>query len=295
MAIFAAQPREFDIVIVDPEFIQRLAPAGRLRAIDPESVSWEGYPPVLRDCAPCRVDGQLYGVPLRFGSNGLVFDTTRVSRQEASTYSVLWSRNLRGRIGIWDWYLPSMGVLSLAAGNSVEPYRIDARGLDSLTALLRSLRSRVKSIHATPRDMLASLQTGDTWIVPAGGEWVAGLLRAQGRPVDWVVPREGGIMWMETALIPRDSPQPDLAMRFIRWAQTPEAQALLAVRRAYYGDPCNTNAIPLLPRNVRDVLHVHSDSELVRLVGSLHTRELPQLQDPAVWQGIWERFKADHL
>lgn len=295
MAIFTAQPDEFDLVILDPEYIQKLAPAGRIRALDSGAFSWDGYSEQVRNHPALRVDGKLFGIPLRFGSNGLVFNTEHVSREQANTYEVLWSDEVQGRIGIWDWYLPSMGVISLLDGSRETPYRLNDTQFEKLINRLRTLRPRVRAIHAAPRDMLAALAAGDTWIVPAGGEWVAGLLRADGHPIDWTVPREGGIMWMETALIPTSAERVELATQFIRWMQSPRGQALLATRRAYYGVPCNAEAIPLLSPEVQDVLHVHSQEDLVELFGSLRTRELPQNQPPERWQDIWERFKSDSL
>ena len=295
MALFTAQPDEFDVIILDPEFIQKLAPSGRIRALDPKDYSWDGYPEAVQNHPAIRVDGKLYGVPLRFGSNGLVFNTTHISPEEANSYEVLWSDKVNGKVGIWDWYLPNMGVVSLLAGNPDTPYHLNDAELQNVVARLAALRPRVHSIHASPRDMLAALAAEDTWIVPAGGEWVAGLLRADGHPVDWTVPNEGGIMWMETALIPAKAERMEIANEFIRWVQSPRGQALLAVRRAYYGAPCNVKAIPLLSVEVQDVLHIHSEDDLVRLFRNLRTRKLPQNQPPEKWQDIWERFKAQTL
>ncbi len=295
MALFTANPDEFDVVILDPEYIQKLAPAGRIRPLDPTDYSWDGYPDAVRNHPAIRVDGKLYGIPLRFGSNGLVFNTKHISREEANSYEVLWSDKVKGRIGIWDWYLPSMGVISLLAGNRETPYRLNDAELQNVVDRLKTLRPRVRSIHASPRDMLAALAAGDTWIVPAGGEWVAGLLRADGHPIDWTVPKEGGIMWMETALIPAKAERINLATQFIRWVQSPRGQALLATRRAYYGVPCNAHAIPLLSAEVQDVLHIHSKDDLLQLFRKLRTRELPQNQPPEKWQDIWEQFKAQTL
>ncbi len=295
MAIFTAQPEEFDVVILDPEYIQKLAPAGRICELDPDSFSWEGYPEEVRKHPALRVSGSLYGIPLRFGSNGLVFNTNHISMEEARSYEILWSDKVKGRIGIWDWYLPSMGVISLLADNRETPYRLSETEFQNVVERLRTLRPHIRSIHSSPRDMLTALAAGDTWIVPAGGEWVAGLLRADGHPIDWTVPREGGIMWMETALIPIKAKQTELAEKYIRWIQSPRGQALLATRRAYYGAPCNLEAIPLLSTEVQDVLHIHSEKELLELFRKLCTRELPQNQEPKVWQEMWERFKSGSL
>ena len=105
---------------------------------------------------------------------------------------------------------------------------------------------------------------------------VAAILQAQGKPIDWVVPEEGGIMWSETLVVANDAPHPDVARQYIQWMQTPEAQALLTQREAYYSNVPNKKAYELLPDSHKDILKVHNEQEAMALLDRISVRTLPQ-------------------
>ncbi|MCH9808824.1 MAG: extracellular solute-binding protein [Alphaproteobacteria bacterium] len=292
VAMLAAQPKDFDVIILDPEYIQKLAPTGAISPVQSEAVDWTGIPKIVQDCRTCRFDGKLYGVPLRFGANGLVYNSEKFSKDEVASLQVLWSEKAKGRVGLFDWYLPNMGLMSLAAGNGTSPYDIDEDQLARTTAEMQKLRPNVRSFFSSPRDLLSALASGEIWIVPIGGESFTGLLRGDGKPIDWTIPEEGGIRWTESALIPSSNTNPEMAMRYINWMLSPSGQKLLATRRAYYGFPVNSLAIAQLPKAVKDVFHVANGDDVVRIYSQLRTRQLPQKQPPSEWQDIWEQFKA---
>jgi len=184
-----------------------------------------------------------------------------------------------------------MGVISRSLGYQ-EPYDISDEQFARLRERLIQLRPQMAAIHPTPPEMLAALGNEQTWIVPAGGEWVAVTLRQQGKPIDWTIPDEGGIMWVETLAIANDAPHPDLARQYIQWMQTPEAQALLTQRQSSTANVPNKRAYELLPQEQKDILKIHNEAEAVALIRKLSVRELPVKQSERTWQDAWEDFKT---
>ena len=236
--LFTQSRGVYDVVVVDPEYLPKLYAAGRLAKLDRGEYDSRDYFAPFKKFPFTEYDGDLYAVPIRFGSNGLVYNSNHLTEEDVKSYKILWDPKVKGRVGIWDWYLPSMGVLSRAMGNQT-PYDISEDQFKKLEQATLDLRSQVAAIHPSPPEMLSALANEETWVVPAGGEWVAAILQAQGKPIDWVVPEEGGIMWSETLVIANDAPHPDVAKQYIQWMQTPEAQALLTQREAYYSNVPN--------------------------------------------------------
>lgn len=290
-ALFTQSRGTYDVVVVDPEYIEKLHGARRLAELNPEDYNFNGYFEPLKKFPLTWIDGKLYAVLVRFGANGLVYNTKYLTPEDIKSYKILWDEKVKGKVGIWDWYLPSMGTLSRAMGNQ-EPYRITDEQFAVLKQRLMELRSQVAAIHSTPPEMLAALANEQTWIVPAGGEWVAAILQQQGKPVDWTVPEEGGVMWIETLVIANDAPHPDMAKLYIQWMQTPEAQALLTQREAYNSNVPNKKAYELLTPQQRDILKVHNEQEGLALINKLSIRRLPINQPEKVWQDAWQEFKA---
>jgi spermidine/putrescine transport system substrate-binding protein len=290
-ALFTQSKGTYDVVVADPEYIEKLHAIGRLAELSPADYNFEDYFEPFKKFPLCWINGKLYAVLLRFGSNGFVYNTKYLTPNDVRSYKILWDPKLKGKIGIWDWYLPSMGVLSRAMGNA-EPYNISNEQFTELKNRLMELRPQVAAIHSGPPEMLSALANEQTWIVPAGGEWVAAILQQQGKPIDWTVPDEGGVMWIETLVIPNDAPHPDVAKKYIQWMQTPEAQALLTQREAYNSNVPNKKAYDLLTEQQKNTLKVHNEEEVLALIKKLSVRRLPINQSEKDWQDVWQEFKA---
>lgn len=294
-AKLASAPNAYDVVVIDPEYISKLHSAGLLSELDPDRFDFSNYINPLRKFPLCWIDGKMYTVLVRFGVNAIVYNTEKLSKEEVSSYDILWSPKVKGKVGIWDWYLPNMGVLSLSAG-FVPPYRLDEIQFGKLKKRLDTLRPQVKAIMGSFSDINAAFARGDIWIAPALGEHTAAVLSEDGHPIDWVVPKEGGIMWIETLGIPPGAANKASAMDYIRYIQRPEVQAKLTWRRAYRSNIPNVQGIALLSAAQQNALKVHNGNEATALVESIQVRRLPE--DPggspleSMWQAEWQRFKA---
>jgi len=290
-SIFTHSHEQYDVVVSDSEYVAKLLAADRISALDPGDYDFSSYFEPFKHFPPVYLGGKLYGVLVHWGSNGLVYNTTQMTKEEATSYSILWDQKMKGHVGIWDWYLPSMGVLSRATGNA-DAYQISDGAFAAFKAKLMSLRPQVGAIFPTPPEMLSALANEEAWIVPAGGEWVAAVLQAQGKPIDWSVPKEGGILWSEALTIAKDAPHPTIAKLYIQWMQSPEAQALLSQAGAIQAQVPNAKAYDLMPANHKAELKVANASDALALLSRLSIRTLPQNQSEGVWQDAWSSFKA---
>jgi spermidine/putrescine transport system substrate-binding protein len=241
---------------------------------------------------PARSDNDVYAAVARWGSIGLVYNTTKIDAARIKSYDVLFDNDLAGRIGIYDWYLPNMGILSLSEGNK-EPYDLNAGQLAHLQDKLLELRRHVASIQPNPGQVLADLKSGTVWIAPGIGEWAAAALASQGLPFDWAVPPPGGIMWVEAFAIAADSRQPELAKQFVREAMKPANLALLATRKAYYSQVTRKAAYEFIPAAAKSALKTTNIVDLEAIFSSLQFRRLPgPTETEKDWIAVWTRFKS---
>jgi spermidine/putrescine transport system substrate-binding protein len=292
-SIFTHSKGLYDVVVADPEYIAKLHAAGRIVELNPADYEFKENFTTFQKFPLASIDGKLYAVPVHWGSNGLVYNTKYITGREAESYKILFDPKVKGHVGIWDWYLPSLGVLSRSLGNT-DPYNLTDEQFDALKRRAAELRPQVAAIHPNVPDMLSALANEQTWIVPAGGEWVAAILQAQGKPIDWSVPKEGGVLWAETLTIANDAPHPDLAKLYIQWSQTPEAQARLSQVKANYANVANAKAYELLPEAHKDLLKIHNAADAEALLSRLSIRTLPQKQSEDAWQDAWDVFKIGH-
>ncbi|HSS52626.1 MAG TPA: extracellular solute-binding protein [Thermoanaerobaculia bacterium] len=282
---------QYDVVVVDPEYIDKLYAAKKLASLDPQDYDFTGYLEELKNFPLCWKSNRLYAIVVEFGSLGLVYNTRHISAQEAASYSILFSPKVKGRVAVWDWYLPIMGVLSRSLGND-QPYQISDAQFALLQSRLKQLRPQIAAIQPNFAALMAALANEDAWIVPGGAEWVASALQDQGKHFDWVVPPPGGVMWMDSLAIPVDAPHSEAAKVYIRWMMTPKAQALLSQKQAYHSNVPNLRAYDLMPAAHKDRLRIHNAQEMRDLLRHLAVRRLPVNQPEQVWQEAWENFKA---
>ncbi len=282
----------YDIVVLDAEYGERLFAEKHLIALDRELWHYEDLFSKFQNGEPARAGSSVYAAVARWGALGIVFNTQRVDRARLNSYAVLYASDLKGRIGIYDWYLPNMGILSLSLGNP-DPYNVGASELAAIEKQLLQLRSQITSIQPNPGQVLQDLRDGKTWVAPGIGEWAAAALATEGLPIDWVVPQPGGIMWVEAFAIASHSNKPALARQFLQEVMKPTNLALLATRKAYYSQVTRTSAYAHVPELARRHLRADELQQLAAVAEQLQFRHLPGPETTEKdWIAIWTRFKA---
>jgi spermidine/putrescine transport system substrate-binding protein len=291
-ALMASSKNQYDVVTLGPEYVEKLHKIGRLAPLNPADYNFKDYIKPFQKFPMCWPDGKLYAVIDGYGANALLYNTNHITAKDVETYDILWSPKVKGKVGIWDWYLPTMGTLSSAIGNNANPTNLSNRKFQVLEKRLMDLRPQVAAVFGSPSELTSAVANDQVWIVPGCGEWIAAIVKEQGKPVDWAVPKTGGQMWIEALAMPNDAPHPDVAKLYIQWMQTPEAQKLKSERKAYNCNVPNIRAYDLMSKAHKDALKIHNESEAVALVNKLAIRRLPAQQPETQWQDAWQKFKA---
>ncbi len=282
----------YDVVVLDAEYGEKLFANKRIIALEPELWKFDDLFDKFQTGQPANVGPNVYATVARWGALGIVYNKERVNSARVSTYAVLHDSDLKGHVGLYDWYLPNMGVLSLSLGNP-EPYNIDQAQLTRLEEALLRLRPQVTSIQPNPGQVLQDFRSGSTWIAPGIGEWAAAALASEGLPIDWAVPSPGGVMWVEAFAISANSKNPELAKQFLREVMQPRQLALLATRKAYFSQVTRRSAYNHIDPKARENLKANDVNTLNSVANQLHIRHLP---GPATneedWLAVWTRFKS---
>jgi spermidine/putrescine transport system substrate-binding protein len=288
----SAPPGTYDVIVVDAEYGEQLYREHHLASLPRALWHSDDLLGPFRDGEPTRVDGAVYGAVVRWGALGLVFDVGHITRDAARSYAILFEPAVERHVGIFDWYLPTMGVLSRYLGNG-RPYDIDRAQLDRIAETLTRLRRQARSIQPSTSEVINDLRIGESWVVPGIGEWAAAVLAEEGRQIDWVVPDEGGIMWVEAFAIAATSRQRSLAEAFISAARTPESLARLAWRKAYHSQVTRTEAYHHLSQEQRNLLKANDLNGLQQLAERLAVRKLPGPRTTERdWLEVWTHFKS---
>ncbi|MEM7189910.1 MAG: extracellular solute-binding protein [Pseudomonadota bacterium] len=291
-------PGTFDIIHTDAEYAKLLIANGLVDELDANAYPMDD---LLHDdfrafSGHWDDSGKLYSLITRFGHLGVSFNKDVLTAEEASTYDVFWSDKVTGKVGHFDWHLPSLGQMSLLVGNA-SPFDIDEGQWDMVQEKTLSLKPQVGG-YFDFGGTFAGLKNAEMLAMVGIGDWVTGILERDGAPVSSVVPKEGGIQWTESYSIVSTSEKKDIALKYLAYTMSPEGQVKSAQMLGYPGH-CVTKAGRAMlqevdPGEAKRSGQIEGDAnEPIALIneGRIHYRDIPQQQSLEDWNDFWSEYK----
>jgi len=295
--IAQSPPGTYDIILSDGEFVQQLNEADYIEQLDHNDYpiddfihdDFKQFPGHWRD-------GKLYSAMVRFGHLGVAYNRNVLSLEEAMSYECYWNEKVAGKVGHFDWHLPTLGMMSLYNGNKT-PFDISADAWAQVQATTMSLRPQAGGFFDYG-GTFNSLKNGEMLAMCGIGDWITGVLERDGAPVTSVVPKEGGIQWTESYCIGKGSKHGDLANEFIKYMLSPKGQVRSAEMAAYPAF-CVTKAgqNELSNVNLKEALRTGqvdgAANNPVTLIneGRIHYRDIPSQQSLEDWNDFWSEYK----
>ncbi len=257
-----SRPGDWDVLVIDGIDVFRAVEAGVLAPMPEGAVSTADFFPQVVMEENNTVDGVTYAVTEKFGYNTISYNADKVDAADMESLSTVWSEKYEGRISIYDYYLPVMGLAAIAEG--VATAEIGAGDMDAIGGVLSTMRSRAASVAGVVAAQTA-LATGEVDIVVGGGEWLTAVLAEEQPNLTWTIPKEGAVRWAQSIGVVEGSENPDLAVEFIKYIVSPEGQARLATSSCFWGMPANAKAGEVLTDAQKDILRWDSQPDYLAL------------------------------
>ncbi len=194
------------------------------------------FPEVTMD-GSTKIDGKRYGITEKFGYNTIGFNKEKVDAADMQSMPSLVDPKYKGRIAIYDYYLPVIGMAALSLGKKTAD--LTEADLPAIRDVLLKMKANSKLVGEVTASQTA-LATGEVDILVGGGEWVTAGLAKENPALDFSIPKEGAVLWSQSLAMFTDSKNKDLALKFIQYVLSPEGQARLATSACYWGMPANT-------------------------------------------------------
>ena len=291
-------PGTFDIIHTDAEYAKLLVANDLVMQLDPNDYPMDD---LLHDdfrafSGHWGAGGELYSLITRFGHLGVSYNKDVLSAEEAATYDVFWDSRLTGKVGHFDWHLPSLGQMSLLNGNA-SPFDIDGAAWDAVQEKTLSLKPQVGG-YFDFGGTFSGLKNGEMLAMCGIGDWVTGILERDGAPVSSVVPKEGGIQWTESYSISKTTKKADMALKYLAYTMSPEGQVKTAQMLGYPGH-CVTKAGRAMLNQVDSGEAVRSGQvdgdprDPITLIneGRISYRDIPVQQSLEDWNDFWSEYK----
>ncbi len=238
------------------------------------------YLPNLSNIAPVfrglsHDPGNAYTVPWQWGMTGIAWRKDLVSAVPES-WGVFLGREPQGKMTMLDDLRDVIGVFLRLRGhsiNSIDPGELEAARMDAIAA-----KKNLKAYLSAP--VKAQLIAGDVWLAQLWNGDAAQARREQ-PALEWILPREGSTLWIDSLVVTAAAPHPRAAHEFMNYILRPAVGAAISAATGY-GSP-NQAAMPLLP----DPVPYPSANELARLEIQ---KDLGRAS--GLWDEIWTQIKS---
>ena len=252
----------YDLVIPSASpYIERLIRAGVFQKLDKSQLTNLHHmdPEIARQLE--SVDpGLNYTIPFYWGTIGFAYVEemiiSRMPDAPVTSYRMLFDPDVVSRI-------KSCGVTLLEEPVDVYPAVLAYLGKDSQSSDIHDLqaaqqqllKSRKSVSRFSGQRFVSEMLSGETCLAQAwSGDAQMAAQQAkdtkQNTTIRYVIPQEGGILWIDAICIPRDAPHPKNVYKFINFLMRPEISAAIA---NYTMHPiANKSAKPLMDADIRD-------------------------------------------
>lgn len=234
-----SQPGDWDVMVIDSVDVPRVAGSGLFAELPEDQLPLDDlFPEVVLDDFT-TLDGKRYAITEKFGYNSISYNKEAVDPTAMTSLEALLDEQYQGKVAIYDYYLPVIGMAALSLGKSTADLTTD-----DLPAI-KDVLLKMKENAALVADVVGSqtaIATGEVDVLIGGGEWVTAGLARENPALEFAIPDEGGILWSQALAIFADSEREDLALKFVQYVMSPEGQARLATSSCYWGMPANTKA-----------------------------------------------------
>lgn len=200
-----------------------------------------------------------YAVPYAWGTTGIGYRRDLVG-EPVKSWSQLFipTESLRGKILMVSDSRDVIGMALKALGYSANS--TNERELAEAEQLLLKQKPYVRNYAYLSMGQESVLVKGDVWMVMMySGD--ALMLKEHNPEIMYVVPREGGNIWVDYIAILRSSANKDLARQFINFINEPQIAARLA-QFVYYATP-NQAAEKLLPKEFLENPIIYPPEEVI--------------------------------
>jgi spermidine/putrescine transport system substrate-binding protein len=232
-----AQPSQDRIVSAAREF-------GIYKPIDLSKIKLEEFQPQFLEIARknTTLEGKVYGLPYLWGTDGLVVNSKLT---KIADYGDLCRPDLKGKTAI-RLRRPTLMAFAFASGKDPFALYNDPKAygalMDQVGATLIACKANFKFFYDNKDQLLNGFRSGE---LLAAMMWDSGgwLLNRQNPDIQFVVPRSGGLGWLDTFALPARGRNDAAAYAWINFTMRPENAARVVKSVGSFTAAANTEAL----------------------------------------------------
>jgi spermidine/putrescine transport system substrate-binding protein len=234
----------YDVIVPSADFLERMIDDGLLQKIDKTQLTNLHYiNPHLLNRAFDK--NNQYSVPYLWGTTGLIFHRHYYSPSKLRSWSSLFGPHRQHRVAFLNDIRNTFSLALKTLGYSINdenPEHIRTAYLKLRTLLPHILSfgsGEANQIYINEDALIGVIENGDALIV-----------QRENAHFDYIFPKEGAIIWIDSMAIPAGAQHVNNAHRFINFILRPDVAKRISMKIGY--STPNWKALTLMPKAMRD-------------------------------------------
>jgi spermidine/putrescine transport system substrate-binding protein len=274
-------PGAYDVVLINSARTQQVQAEGLVDAIDFSAVpNAKDLSPPLRDHPNILAGGKPYGVAWLWGMTSLAVRQGKVAGAES--WAIFSDPKYAGRLALFDDSITQVGIGALLTGQDPN----NPNDLKAVTDALKAMKPNVKLMWSSEDEWNKAFAADAFDISDYWSGAAARSIKLHKLPLDFIVPKEGAIGWLDTLAVVSSSTKKDAALKFINYMIDPKFYVTWTMQS---GAPASTNAAAMNALPADDLSHkIYKSDDLARLK---FMSALPDDRRQA-FNDVWDEVKA---
>ncbi|WP_240375913.1 ABC transporter substrate-binding protein [Bacillus piscicola] len=198
----------YDIVVPTDYFVQQMIEEGMLQELNMENIpNFENIEGEFQD--PSFDPENKYSVPYLYGSIGIAYNKEKIDKPDS--WDSLWNPEYKDHVTIQE--TPREGVSMALQKLGYDINEPAEETLAEAKSSLSDLKKNILAYDSTPADKLIN---EEVWIAQVFSDQ-AGVAIGENENIDYVLPEDGGMLWMDNFVIPKTSKNKYTAEVFINY------------------------------------------------------------------------------
>ncbi len=289
----------YDLVVPGTPFLVKMIEAGVVQPLDKSKLThldqtWDVINARIQEF-PQAAD---YSVNWMWGTTGIAYNVKAFEERmpkgtEANTLSMIFNPEIVAKFADCGVYILDTADEVIPAALTyagLNPNSTDKNDLAKAEEILLAIRPYVKKFHSS--EQINALAGGDACLSLG---WSGDVMMAKSRAIEaknniqieFAIPKEGALIWMDQFAIPKDAPHVDNAYTFLNFIMQPENNAKAQTYLTYASG--NKGSQQYLPQELLANKALFPDSATMQ---KLYTKQPYAQRDQKAVTRLWTKVKS---
>jgi len=275
---------DYDVICTSDYIIEKLISEGEVNKIDYSSMpNYQNVNQDIIDMSASFDPTHEYTVPYFYGTLGILYNKKMADASDLNTWDCLWNGKYKDNMiminSVRDAFTPALRTLGYSINET------DTAKLDEAFDILNKQSSDVLAYYVdeTCDEMVAE---NAAIAVCYSGEAAAAM--AENDNLDYIVPKEGSNLWIDSWFIPKTCKNKEGAQEFLNYICSDEP-AQLNFEYVYYASPIQS-VIDSQDAETKENEAINPPSDMLK---NCEVYRALNDDDATLYNTLWQRLKSD--